>query len=167
MEKEERRKLTDYALRLLSLRPRSQKEIEDRLNLYSCKHKISPQYSRDVIIELTSQNLINDEEFVSWWIEQRSLHKPKGRKALINELRRKGIKSNVVENVLSETKYDGKKEYDLALQAVEKKLTLWRNLSVETIRRKMWYFLTSRGFQSEIIYRVMSTPNRKFRFSAK
>jgi regulatory protein len=91
-------KLYQASLHFLSYRPRSEREIRNFV-----KRKLHDNQSNPIekiISELKKENLINDEEFVQWWIEQRLEFNPKGLRVLKQELFVKGIDREVIENEL-------------------------------------------------------------------
>lgn len=119
-------KLLNKAINFLSFRPRSEWEVRRKFN------------NEDLIKKLKELNLINDENFTKWYVEQRNTFRPKGRRMLEMELRRKGIKTKI-ENNLSET--------ELAKRALKKKKFLDKEKSIR--------FLASRGFSWETIEDVI------------
>jgi len=100
---------------------------------------------------LSNLGLIDDEAFVDWWLEQRATFRPKGKKALMMELRFKGIDRDLIERSLAE-KID---EEGLAKKAALKKISSLRNLSLEIQREKLIGFLSRRGFNWTIIRKTL------------
>lgn len=88
--------LTAKALRLLSYRPRSIREIKQRLT----KTNADTHTINRVINNLIDQNLLNDQEFAQWWIDQRVKFRPRGNYALTQELAQKGIDREIIDSVL-------------------------------------------------------------------
>lgn len=88
----------EIALRFLGSRPRTEREIVDRLRRASAD---------DEVIETTRERLrelgyIDDEAFAAWWIEQRDRHAPRGRRLLEAELRQRGVPRDVIERLRDE-----------------------------------------------------------------
>jgi regulatory protein len=96
--------------------------------------------------------LIDDEKFAQWWVEQRSLFKPRGKRALEMELRMKGIKKEVIGQVLSDIEVDEEK---VARELLNKKSYRWKNLPKREARAKMSAFLARKGFNWEAIEKVL------------
>lgn len=161
MDEEKHQKLKDYAFRFLSFRPRSLKEVKGRLMQFSIKRGIPPQIGDQVINELTSQGLIDDTEFAKWWIEQRHTFRPKGTRVIRMELLQKGVSREIVEQVLTLTVESKNKELELAFSAASKKLSLWHRLPKDEIKIKVGNFLARRGFDWEIIYKVIDSLVKK------
>lgn len=88
--------LTAKALRLLSYRPRSIREIKQRLT----KTNADTHTINRVINNLIDQNLLNDQEFARWWVEQRIKFRPRGNYALTQELAQKGLDREIIDSVL-------------------------------------------------------------------
>jgi len=88
--------LTAKALRLLSYRPRSIREIKKRLT----KTNADTNTINRVINNLIEQNLLNDQEFARWWVDQRVKFRPRGNYALTQELVQKGLDREIIDSVL-------------------------------------------------------------------
>lgn len=88
--------LTAKALRLLSYRPRSIREIKQRLT----KTNADTNTINRVIANLIDQNMLNDQEFARWWVEQRVKFRPRGNYALTQELVQKGLDREIIDSVL-------------------------------------------------------------------
>lgn len=159
MDQEEYIKLKDYALKFLSFRPRSKKELQGKLLQYAIKKGISQKAVDRVLTDLSNQNFINDEDFIKWWVDQRRSFKPKGERAVIIELTQKGIERDLIKKVLSGG--DKQNEYDLAVQAIKKKINTYKYLSEKEIKIKIGNFLSRRGFDYDIIYKVIDSLHKK------
>lgn len=160
MLEEEFQKLRIYALKLLSFRPRTIKEIRTRLVQFSIKRRIDAELVDKLLEDLISHGLVDDREFVNWWIEQRDSFRPKGKKALQMELRSKGIATEIIEEVLNLKKSD-EEEFFLAQKVISKKMSLYRSLSTEKMKIKVSSLLLRRGFSWEIIYKVIDSILKK------
>lgn len=161
-------KVYDKALRFLSYRPRSEKEIKD----YLYKKKVGEETKKLVLNKLKKRNLINDQEFALWWVEQRISFRPRGKILLEQELRKKGVDRETVREVLEkvfqkevETKdaiayrLSPSFEFELALKAAKKKLSQYKKLSSFEFKKKMTAFLARRGFSWEVIKEVLEKIN--------
>lgn len=149
-------KLLNAGFRFVSYRPRSEKETRDFLERKLKKQKVyfDPKVFEKVIARLYELNYLDDAKFAAWWVENRSAHRPKGKKALEIELRGKGIQADLIEEVLSENQESGS-EKELALKAIRKKLELWQKLPLLERKKKLYGFLARRGFKSDTIDRVI------------
>ncbi|MBI2587417.1 RecX family transcriptional regulator [Candidatus Amesbacteria bacterium] len=98
--------LLDQSLKFLSYRPRSKKEVETFLR----KKTKDDTLINQTITKLEAAKLINDEEFGRWVIESRSRSRPRGIRLLKQELKQKGVDTDI--NV---------DEVELAEKALEKK----------------------------------------------
>lgn len=143
-------KLLNAAFRFISFRPRSEKEIKDFLQKKLKKKKTyTPMMVGKVMDRMTELGYVDDAKFVTWWVEQRSQHRPKGKRALVEELRRKGVSVRLIET------FPVLDEKQLAWQAIEKKLLHWKHLSTLEKKKKMYDFLGRRGFSFEAIDAVI------------
>jgi len=147
--KEEVRKAKDYALNLLTYRPRSCQEIRDRLRGKSYDEEVV----KEVIGRLQKLNFLNDSQFARSWTESRLLNKPMGRRLLEQELRQKGIDKEIIEEV-SQAAFDKHKEEDLALALARKRLKSYAKADEMTRKRRLYGYLGRRGFSPDIISQV-------------
>lgn len=134
--------ITQRILHFLSYRPRSEKEIRNFLSL-----KGYEESKIDIVIDrMKNSGMVDDLKFAEKWIENRSLNRPKGRRALTVELMQKGISREDIHESLALLK----NEKELAVIAGKKYSNrLGINDKVE-FRKKMGAFLLRRGFDYEI-----------------
>lgn len=153
-------KLLDYSLRLLSIRPRSIKELESRLSRYCNKKKFPETQLKKIISYLKKQDYLNDEKFCLWWIENRRSYRPKGDKAIIIELKAKGVSKDIIQKafVLSEGQVD---EFELAKRSISRKMDLYKSMPFFKKRAKIAAFLQRRGFSWAVISRIIDSIRQK------
>ena len=84
----------DRAVRLLAERPRSRKEISDRLS----SARFDEEVISLVLYKLEKENLLNDRDFAIQWVQSRSLKY--GSSRIRGELRLKGIDDDTATEVL-------------------------------------------------------------------
>ncbi len=140
-------KLIESSFHFISFRPRSEKEVRDFLLKKLQKWKISDESIVErVTVRLRELGYLDDAKFVTWWADQRQSHKPKGARLIRQELLAKGIHRDVIDEQLKPST-----EEELARRAARKKLALWQKLPVLERERKIYGFLSRRGFDSETI----------------
>ncbi len=144
MRKNNADKAVSYAYRLFSIRPRSEKELRDRL----FRKGFGSATVHDVISLLKEKNIIDDFKFARLWVESRMRTNPKGDMLLRKELRMKGISASIIEKVLSE-KESG--EGSLARTLAGQRLESLKKLPKEKARKKLFDFLARRGFDFDVI----------------
>jgi regulatory protein len=154
-------KLLDKVLRLISRRPRSEKEIRDYLKKKWYKRpaaagKLYQNLEEKVIKKLKKQGYLDDQEFARWWVEQRSTFRPRGKFGLTMELRQKGIDKTIIEKAIN--KVD---ELSLATKLAQKKLKVYKNLPREEFWQKMSAYLARRGFSWKTIKKVLEEISKK------
>lgn len=144
----EQQKILDRILRFVNIRPRSEKEVKDYLN----RKRISVLVHGYVFEKLNEFKLINDLEFAKWWVEQRQAFLPKAKRILNNELRIKGIDSEIIKEVLGNIEID---EVKIAKELVEKKKYKWERFDPKIRKQKISLYLSSKGFDWNIISDVI------------
>ena len=135
------------ALRLINYRPRTRKELSERL-----QRKGYPQQTILTIIErLTQMGLLNDEIFTRLWLESRSGSRPKSRRMLSYELQKKGISDEVLMPALSVIEEDEV----LARRALDMRHRKWQQLDRQRFFNLAGAFLARRGFSYSTISKVL------------
>ena len=139
------------AMRLLARRPRSEAEVRQRLQ----KAGVAEAVIAVVLERLRNAKLLDDEAFAKFWVENRTTFRPRSKRALQVELKRKGIATPALEEALVDTN-DAEAAYALALKRAQRLAAL----PALDFRRKLSDFLARRGFNYEtvepIVRRVMS-----------
>lgn len=126
------------ALDLLNHRPRSEKEVRQRLT----EKGFQPEQIDQVVEKLKSVNLLKDESFARMWVESRNEFHPRGRRLLRYELRSKGIAESHIDSALEKMP----EEEDLALKAAAHYARRLNGLDWQTFRNRLSGFLARRGF---------------------
>lgn len=137
------------ALRFLSFRPRSEKEIRD----YFKKKQVDPLVSQKIIDKLRESKFLNDMEFARWWVEQRTLIKPRAWRIIKIELKQKGISSEIIEELNINSESEEINDLTMAIKLAQKRLQRYKNLSRQEIYQKMGRFLISKGFDYDTVKR--------------
>lgn len=133
------------AARFIEFRPRTEAEVRTRLE----KDEISPEIIDEVLNRLRAGGLVNDAQLAQAWVENRSAFRPRSRRALQVEMRRKGFDAQVIETALEDV--DETQEENLAYQAAQKQIRKLNLLDRNEFRNKLGSFLARRGFGYEII----------------
>lgn len=138
----------DKALRFTSLRPRSKRELQ----IWFTKHKVPETLKKEIIARLEKLELVDDRKFAAWWVGQRLEFGAKSKRALLAELKQKGVPGGVVEEVIKEAGVD---ERSSAIKLLEKKSRLWRGLDEFSARRKKSEYLFRNGYPWSVIREVV------------
>ncbi|MFC1625993.1 regulatory protein RecX [Patescibacteria group bacterium] len=148
VKKSEFQKTFDKLLRFVTIRPRSKKEID----LYLRRKKIHISLHKDLFNRLKKLEFIDDYKFARWWVEQRNAFKPRGKRALLMELRQKGVEKDTTLSVLSEVEID---EQKIATELLLKKKYKWVGLDKNKAKQRMYEFLARKGFEWGVIEKAI------------
>lgn len=154
-------KLKDYALKLLSIRLRSIYEIQGKLISYCIKKGFNRNEVENVIAYLQKTDLLNDNRFAKWWIEQRQGFKPKGSRVIKMELLDKGVAREIVDTVFQEMETVKGKEFESALLYIGRKMNNWKNYPFDQQKKKIEGLLFRRGFRWDLIRAVIDCTLKK------
>jgi regulatory protein len=141
---DETAKAVDSAIRLLTSRPRSTREIQDRLR----RKNYDDETIERVIAKLRDWRYIDDDAFARYWVENRESNRPRGRRLLEQELRQKGVERETVANAIDEAEID---ELTGALEIARAKLRSYLDLEPPVARRRLGAFLARRGYGFGVI----------------
>jgi len=146
----ERALADETVYRLLAIRPRSGRELTDRLR----RRGIAPDVVTATMADLERSGLVDDRRFADAWVRSRLALQPSGRVRLRYELTRKGVAREVIDRTLRETlsEYD---EGTLAREIARARLRRYRGLSHEVVARRLAGVLQRRGFSTPVIARVL------------
>lgn len=137
---QEREDAMAAALRLVSYRPRSEKELRDRL----AKRYKDASLVDGVVSRLKELRLVDDSAFAASWVDNRDRNVPRSGRVLAAELRLKGVARETAATAV-ETIDEG----DAAYRAASKKAAVLGGKPFEEFRRKVGDLLLRRGFSYE------------------
>jgi regulatory protein len=134
----------ERALKLLSIRPRSEDEIRRKLR----EHKVADETIAAVLAHLRRAGLIDDAAFANYWVENRATFRPRSQRMLKAELKRKGVGEAALAQALTTTN-DAEAAYALAVKRVRSaKLAAG---PYQEFRRRLGEYLARHGFDYETI----------------
>ncbi len=139
------------AFRYLGRRLHSASELRTKLRQKGYEIEMIDQ----VISELKDKNYLDDSEFALVFVEEKFKSKMWSENKLKAELIKKGVKSSVISEVLS-NKFSKEDDYKNALTVALKKYKILqeRNLDLQTTKKKLTSFLNARGYTYETIKQV-------------
>jgi regulatory protein len=145
----------EAALRFLEARPRSVAEVRRRLTSAGYRAELVEA----AIARLEGLGVLDDEAFTAAWVESRDRAKPRGERALRDELRRKGVDRALIDEALTERRPTPGSEGDPDLAAGERLLARHRSalarIADPRVRRQRAYALLARnGFDPDVASRL-------------
>lgn len=145
-------KYLESAIHFLSFRPRSEKEVRDNL----VRKKAPSGVIAKIIAWLKEQKFLNDEEFVKWWIEQRSQFRPKALRIIKLELKQKGISKEIIDALIQDSRFRIQEDLESAKKIVEKKIGKYKEMDKREIYQKLGTHLARKGFSYDVIKKVLN-----------
>ncbi len=130
------------AFHYLSYRPRSESEVRGKLQ----RHGFEDDCIEAVFAKLKEQGLVDDVAFAQFWKDNRESFSPRSQWLTKLELRRKGVVSDVIDQVV-----DGVDDGDSAYRAALGKARHWPLSDYQSFRRRLGEYLKRRGFNYEVI----------------
>ncbi len=137
---EQQRQAYQDALRLINYRPRSVAEMRRRLG----DKGYDEAQVEATVKKLQELGLLDDTAFARGWVENRQAFRPRGRSALVSELRQKGVSSDVIDGALDELLTEDEDAQALAM-ARERAPSL-AGLERDVFFRRLQGYLARRGF---------------------
>ena len=134
---------TEAALVFLGYRPRSEKEVRDRLRRGYEQDAIDHAISR-----LHEWRYLDDADFARRWVENRTAHRPRGKRLLQQELRHKGIDTETAREAIDDADLD---ETGAAEELARRRLPAYAGDDPAAIRRRLGAYLARRGYGYDVI----------------
>jgi regulatory protein len=140
------------AMRLLDARPRTAAELRQRLR----RKEFPPEAVEGAIARLTELGLVDDAAFSRYLIENRQTFRPRGRLAIRDELRRKGVGRDVIEAALEEAAEAPEVEQERAMTVARGALRRYADAPDRaSFQRRLGGFLQRRGFALDTIRPIL------------
>jgi regulatory protein len=135
---------TEAALAFLAYRPRSEREVRDRLR----RGAFGAEAIDQVIARLYEWRYLDDADFARRWVENRAAQRPRGRRLLQQELRRKGIDTETAREVIEEADLD---ETAAAEALARRRAAAYTGEDPVVIRRRLGAYLARRGYGYDVV----------------
>lgn len=140
----------NYAFDLLVCRDYTARQMTKKL----ASKGFSIEAINETIDALKRMGYIRDERYARNWVSSRLRNNPRGRSLLKAELLKRGIDKSTVDRVLDEI--DESTEYQAALKAARAQMRKhYSKLNKVVARRRLYGFLTRRGFELELVKKVI------------
>lgn len=142
------------ALRLLERQPRTRAELATAL----ARRGVPEPAAGAVLDRLTDVGLIDDAAFAAAWVDSRHRSRGLARRALRDELRRRGVDPEIVAEAVD--RVSGADEAAAARTLVQRRLRSMTRLPVDAQRRRLVAMLGRKGFTGSLAQRVVSDALR-------
>ncbi|MFF8967653.1 recombination regulator RecX [Streptomyces globisporus] len=139
----------NICLRLLTGTPRTRKQLADALR----KREIPDEAAEEVLARFEDVGLIDDAAFAGAWVESRHHGRGLARRALVRELRTKGVDSAVIDEAVGQL--DPDQEEETARELVARKLRSTRGLDRDKRLRRLAGMLARKGYGEGMALRVV------------
>lgn len=143
---DERHTAYEAAIHLLSYRPRSEREMRQRLR----RRGVAPRVIDETVTRLRDSHYLDDAAFAQFWRENRQTLSPRSGRLIRSELLSKGIDAATATSTV-----EGFDDEESAYRAAAKRLKSLQGDDFEVFRRRLGGFLARRGFSYDIIRRVV------------
>lgn len=139
----------NICLRLLTGTPRTRKQLADALR----KREIPEEAAEEVLSRFEDVGLIDDGSFAEAWVESRHRSRGLARRALVQELRTKGVDSGLIDEAIEQL--DPEQEEETARELVARKLRSTRGLDRDKRLRRLAGMLARKGYGEGMALRVV------------
>ena len=124
---------------------RCHKEVEKKLT----DLRMIPEAQDKIILHLLKHNFLNEERFSKAFARGKFKVKKWGKIKIVNELKFKNISPYNIKTALKEI--DTKEYYSTLLKTAKKKLQLIKETNSYKKKNKLYTYLQSKGFESNLI----------------
>lgn len=146
---EARRKAKEICFDLLAARPRTNEELRSAL----ARKGFDPDVIGELLRKLDDAGLIDDAAFAETWVRSRHNNQGLAKRALVAELRRKGVDGDVAAEAAGEI--DASAEEDRARELVRKKLRTMTGVDEQKATRRLLGMLARKGYPQGLSYAVV------------
>lgn len=115
--------------------------------------QIPDEVSAEVLDRYAELGLVNDQDFAHSWVESRQLRRTLSKRALSQELTRKGIDPETVSEAVDEV--DDEAELAAARELASRKLRGLARYEPHVQHRRLTGALARRGFPSSVVRQVL------------
>lgn len=119
------------------------------------KRETPPEVAELVLDRMEAVGLVNDEAFATEYVAQRRASRGSGRRALAQELGRKGVPADLIDQAL--VGLDADDERAVATDLVRRKWRSVSGLEPTARRRRLASMLGRRGYPAGLVYEVIRT----------
>jgi regulatory protein len=133
----------------LTGRARSRKELRERL----ARKAVPDELAERLLDRFTDVGLVDDEAFARSWVDSRQRSRGLSRRALAQELRRKGVDDEAAGAALDDL--DPQRERETAHALVRKRLRSLRGVDQVTATRRLAGLLARKGYPAGLAYAVV------------
>jgi regulatory protein len=133
----------------LTGRARSRRELADKLR----SRRVPEDVATRLLDRFTEVGLVDDAAFARQWVDSRQASRGLARRALSEELRRKGVDTDVAREALDEL--DPATEEAAARALVRKKLPSLRRVDRATATRRLAGMLARKGYPAGLAFAVL------------
>ncbi len=138
----------ERALRLLSVRARSRRELETRL----LRAGFEADEVNGEMARLEAVGLIDDDAFSRQVAEHELLHRQSGRRAVVSRLVGKGVAREAIDRALEEVA--GEPDEDRAVELARSRVRRLGALAPEQAHARLVSFLARRGYDPQVARRA-------------
>jgi regulatory protein len=150
------------ALGYLSRRARSIAEMRK----YLAGKEFSPELISETIEWLTGKRYLDDRQFADDWVKMRLRLAPRGKQGLLMELYQKGIDRATAGQAIEDNLESGA-ESEVAYQIIVQRKNRWKGAEWLEIERRIYNFLSYRGFSGEAIVAAARRYREELKQSGK
>jgi len=133
----------------LTGRARTRRELADKLR----SRNVPDEVATRLLDRFTEVGLIDDAAFARLWVESRQSSRGLAKRALSDELRRKGVDAEIVREAVDEV--DPADEEAAARRLVRKKLPSLRKVDSTTATRRLVGMLARKGYSAGLAFAVV------------
>ena len=144
------KKARNYVLRLLKFRPRTIFEVSDKL----CSKGYNKEIIENLIKDFQERKYLDDKAFARLWVSSRMSLKPSGRYLLRKELQKKGVRADIIEEVLAEEASESD-EYTIARTVALNRKKVLGAIDKTKSKKRIYDYLLRKGFDFEMTHKVI------------
>jgi regulatory protein len=152
---QERHYVIQAFFRYISYRPRTVKEAEQHL----LQKDFEPSLVASVLASMKQDGYLDDRQYAENWIKERQSGKKLGINRLKQELKRKGVSAEYVDEAINEENIE--EERQLVTEVAERRYSRMYQEDWQTVERRLGSYLLRRGFPSYLVRQALQQIRNK------
>lgn len=139
----------EIVLRQLAAAPKSRAQLADKLR----EKDVDDDVAEAILDRMEDVKLVDDEAYAGMLVRSKVASRGLARRALAQELKRKGIDDDVAKNALEQVDDDA--EFATALALGRKKMLTMSRLDEQTQTRRLTGLLARKGYPPSVVWAVV------------
>jgi len=117
---------------------------------------------QEIVNKLISENYVDEQRFTESFVQGKLKHNKWGKIKITFALRQKNIPEYIIKKSIE--KIDETEYKNILKEIIEKKQSVLKEKNKESIKAKLAYYATSKGFEPYLIWEIIKSVKKEIKF---